>query len=1396
MSRLNLSWCLLVPDFNHLICNNQFLRFQIINLEEQDIKVTFSNSNTCPTVRWLLIVLISCVFLLFGSSNNCFAQSNNTDIIASFVKKTDSLKTSGLYFNILKISNNTKKAIIGNVTFNGPENWKIISFPSDQTIIEPGDSALIPVRVSPATDALGGISYIISGTFKTSTNQISANTYLALPSITKWDFTINKNQIYFTENSPNTSFQIHLSNKGNTAQLIRLDLEMGKLLELPKSTTNEFVEYIQLPAFKDTTITHTVVYQSDLSYSDRIRYERNWKESALKATASSELVNKSAVILFHKLNSTFINQRAQSASPLNVEYQINNLMSSQEPRSNIRLYGNILFKKSREIQYYAGVNNLSHDFRNTDNFDVNQQLMYSLRYIDLKNSIELGYNIYGGNLHTINGRGIAGTYSANKRSKIAYTLTQNPYSDNIGGHLGYSSAIGKVTFNTNVIHEENVKGSYSATSASVGLAFRVLKYHSLSLQFLGSQANYSQPQRDTTLLGFSYRVNYGVRLKKFDFRISALNSVHNYIRNSGLQQYYIDSKYILTDNASLTLYGNRQYYSTTRYPYNFDNLPNYNSADYLRLTASIAHGNLNYQMGPDYNGSMRQLFNSSTGYNSEFRTYQPGVWGAVTIKIGENRILTPNVTVNNLRFYYKTDDPALLAYSSTKNIYYSVGVNYFDRVWRMNAYYTSGSTSDLYRSVQLDTDPILTKSIQFRPSYENFFFDQKVKLSAYVNYAYYMPSGRENISYNIKYDHFFKNGFSLSFIGFLYSNSRNDKELGAVSTKDLNFIVGFRKSFNIQQPRLKYYNYKALFFNDLDGNKIKTDNEPPVSDVLVNIERNRDIAASQSYIPETELISDVNGEIAIENLPKDDYKLKFTPLVNLKSLYFLNGSEQSYLNDKNRTMYVPLAESYKIKGKIIVIRDPNSSEGAIDLSGVRITAKSLNGETYSALTDNFGAFIINVTSPDKFIVEVNNVFGEQFSIENDEMEVQFVQNRTVNLDFTFEEKKRSIQFENGMELFKFSGISGDSEASIPETNVESSETKTVAAIEQTKNYSIQLAASKIYRKPSFYKDKFKLKEEVLYTEENGEFKYFTGNYPSIESANADIKKLGVTGFPVVVDELQLKKEVVKEIPKATVIGTVSDKNTQNNAPKQVSVPKLVDEAAIDEVPVKTNQNTVVPKQDVTPKVIETAKEIPTKSTQGVVRKQEIPRVGENATPQQIPVKTDQTVVIPRQNVTQEVSEPIKEVPVKSTQNVAPKQGVPKVIENATMEKVPVKTTQTAVPNQETNVNASEKSILKEASKVKLIPLQVAQKLDTLPKGQYYSIQLDALKAYRNPTYYNTKYNLKDEVLCVEENGVFKYFTGSYNSIDAARGDIAKYGMSGYIILVDTLQSKKEDNAKK
>jgi len=958
---------------------------------------------------------------VYVSIANSVAQRNPTGIELLFSKSNDSIVSGNIAFNVLKISNSSSKAVSGNLTFSAPENWNIISMGNEKLTVNSGDTAYIPIHISPYNNAAGGVSYIISAMFRTDQQALLASTNISIAASARWDFSVYKTNLYFTDTNPNTTIQLRLTNKGNTNELIKLEYKVGKLITL-RGNSDTYNEFINLPAFRDTTIYQTAAYQTKMNPTERIRYLNNWKESSVIIAASSDKTIKSTALQLQKLNSTFVNQRNQSAAPLNIDYQLYNLMSNQPIRHSFRAYGSILFPKKRELQYTAGVQSLYLGETN-QKFDFKRQFLYNLNYNTSISNIQAGYNVSNGSMHSINGRGIKGTLRLQGNTTINYSLIQNPYSNIVGQSVGINKNIFHLALSTELINENSHSSNYKATSVSAGLGFTLFKYHSANFQFLGSKVTNNVGLKDTSLLGYSYRFSYNIRYKNFNLRFNTMNSEHNYIVNSGLKQSYLDSRFRLNDKIYFTLYGNRQAYATSRFPLNLNNQSNYNLTDYARLTVSFYASNIIYQIGPNYSGSTREQFSGVGNYKNDFTTFQPGIWTSATIKLGDYRSITPNFTISNIRFNYKTTDPDLTNFTLNNNLSYSVGINYYDNVWRLNAYYTSGSTSDLYRSVQVDEKPKTSSSIQFRPSYENYFFNRKVKLSANMNYAYYIPSGRENISYNIKYDQFLKNGWNLSISGFMYTNVRVlDDENGRVSTKDLNMVLGVTKAFNMQQPRQKYHNLKTVFFNDLDGNRTKSDNEPPVSDILVTIEKDQLKHNEVSTIPEIKLISDVKGEIQIENLPHDYYRMNFSPLSNLEYLYFLNGSEQSYYNERNNTFYVPLAESYKIKGRIILVRDENSSEGKIDLSGVRVSAKSSTGENFAVLTDKTGSFILSVPNADKFTVKVNNVFGEYFRIDNDEIQVQFTQNKTLNVDFVFVEKKREIQFDNGNQLYKFNSI--------------------------------------------------------------------------------------------------------------------------------------------------------------------------------------------------------------------------------------------------------------------------------------------------------------------------------------------------------------------------------------
>gem|GEM_PF-851163 len=1408
--------------------------------------MTINYRNKYFTITSLLIKLISCVLLCLCPHTNAYSQ-NNKDIEISFFKGNDSIKATDLYFNILKIKNNSNKPTTGSLSITCPEDWKLISFISGQLTINPQDSLIIPIRISPTANAIGGIAYIINANFKTTTQQISANTYLSLPKISKWTFSTNKSDIYFTDTNPSVNVDINLSNKGNTNELIKVDLQTGKLLAFsgdPKKSNN--TEYIDLKAFKDTTIRYSIHFQDNLNYIDKIKFMNNWKESALSVKVSTENEQKSAAIQIQKLESNYYNQRLQSSSPLNLDYQLYNLMSNQELRSNLRAYGSLLFSKNREIQYFAGLQNIY--FNSLDRIDIDRQLLYNINYSDNKNSITAGYNVSGGALHAINGRGIIGSHIFGGFNKINFAITQNPYNKMYGGVLGYSTNIKRLAINTEIVHEASEDGRYNASSALFGTSFSLFRYHTFTLQLLGSHANYKNfnnlnASNDTSVIGYSYRADYNVRYKKFDLRFSTLNSQHNFIVNSGLQQSYLDSRFIVSNKFILSLYGNRQYYSTTGFPYNFKASPNYNSIDYLRLTASISAGKLQYQIGPTYNGSSRINLNAFSNYKSNYITYQPGVWAAVSVKLNGYGSITPNITVNNIRFYYKTDDPNGQNYSYDKNIFYNAGINYFDNYWRVNAYYSSGSVSDLYRSANIDGSPNVSRSIQLRPSYENFFFDRKVKLSAYLNYAYYMPSGRENTTYNLKYDQFFKGGWNLSVSGFMYSNTRIDEKLGRISTKDMNFVVGLSKSFNIQQPRQKYYNLKAVFFDDLDGNKIKSNNEPPVTNILVNVQKNLAVSNERSTIPEIKLITDINGTVNIENLPKDNYTLNFTPLQNLQNLYFIDGSEQKYYNEKSRTLYIPLAESYKVKGKIILLRDPNSSDGKIDVSGIRIMATGPKGETYSVLTDNFGGFVVSVPKADKYILHINNVFGQNFSIDNDNVTVQFTQSKTVNLDFTFIENRRSIQFDGG-EFFNFKN---DQSQAQPTATTEDKKNDETISSESPKSYAIQLASLKTFRNPNYFKNKYKLKEPVLYTNINGVYRYYTGNYTSDKAAKTAIKKLGIIASSVAIDRTLLMEGTPASAnisPAAqSAISFQSEKQNLQNSINQTNTVLQPDSSVSAEINnIAQPTSSLKQKESATSKAIE--KQIPqsktisptNSNTKNSNRKPNKSFGTKDSIAPQSASLAKEPLTLPRNDsgttTTRQKTALNSEIQTGSIKQELPVQSNSVPSDNAANKKKSEDNTQPesskspAKANQKpesarvsTADNTHSKPLNKqiidgqvveiEQTAVQTSPGKTAKIVktsnNTTPKKQQisattntpptnigskdfgYTIQLDAFDDYHDTQYYKNKYNLPFEVTCVSKNGTKYYYAGNYKSTEEAKADIAKYGITGSIISVEAIK---------
>ena len=240
--------------------------------------------------------------------------------------------------------------------------------------------------------------------------------------------------------------------------------------------------------------------------------------------------------------------------------------------------------------------------------------------------------------------------------------------------------------------------------------------------------------------------------------------------------------------------------------------------------------------------------------------------------------------------------------------------------------------------------------------------------------------------------------------------------------RNINLILGITKSFDLDQPRSKYYNLKVICYHDINGNKIRDENEPFIPNILVGIKNklnnNSTTEEEESNFSEIELMTNINGEINYINMPFGNYMLNFLPVVNLKDLICANGAEQDLYMNSNYNLYVPYSLSYRVKGYVKLNRDTLSSLGKISLKGVRITAKGNKGEEFSALTDENGFYAIDIKNAGQYLVKVNNVFGNKFLINYDEQMVDFNGLKLFELDFVFNETKRKVNFSNS-EGYKF-----------------------------------------------------------------------------------------------------------------------------------------------------------------------------------------------------------------------------------------------------------------------------------------------------------------------------------------------------------------------------------------
>ena len=945
-----------------------------------------------------------------------------------FVKEKVEHSPDSIYFNICKVTNTTTERIKGNFEVRVPNGWNLIANPSAGIELDAGETKIFVIRVALSNQAIGGIAYSIDASVTTKNAIYSNATYIKIPMVSDWEMHVNRNTIYFNEYFNEKELKVYLKNDGNAEELIKLNFTIGKLFVIEEISTPEF--YISLPPKTDTALTYTVK-KALLNADELFAYKQMWNESIIRIVAQSEFSKRySESVQFIDLENEYVNIRQEKSSPFNVDLSIFNLLSSIQPRLNAAFYGEVQFKGDQDVQYFIQGRNLRYNnpqgafLLNGNNFTFNATYRWQKKL-----SVQIGeINNYA--MHSMRGWGIRSFYNLNKDSRITASYITGKYFPLQGFSTRYDTKIRKIGVHVGATYEDNNFLYYDAISAQTGVAFSIAKNHIIRATILGTRSVYDKnqgvgPFEDTTVLGVSYLLSYASSIKKLRIGASTRNDQFNFlrIRPANTANGYV--RYIINNKSRLNLTGN--YRNTIAPKLNFIPFLNgsYNNQQIYKLSyTNQITKMLSFESGPTFRVLNRRNIIADT-VNADFTNNFYGAYALTRVRFDEFRLLTPMASAGVTTF---TNE--LLATDSIPTLpAFNVGISYTDRNWGANARYIYGPNFFLSENF-FNFDIIGFETVSFRAYYNKFLFDRKIMFSGYGNYYLRLPSNRQNFAFSGRFDFILPQRWKIYASANVYTNSSDANGEGVVTFRNFSLNAGIVKSFDIPQPRIKYYELTVICFNDIDGNGERDKNEPLLPNIKVRISQDlgfkkyrHDVTERDKIrFGEQELITGVNGQLKVIDIPEDNYVLEFESLVNLGNLYNEGGDKQALNMSENTTLYVPYVESYKVRGKVILNRDEYSSLGLINLGGIRITATNLtNYKIYTALTDNEGNYLINVPQGGAYKVSVNNIFGNAFEIDKEEFLIQFSEFKSFNVDFTFFEGKREVSF-GGNSFFNFKSL--------------------------------------------------------------------------------------------------------------------------------------------------------------------------------------------------------------------------------------------------------------------------------------------------------------------------------------------------------------------------------------
>jgi hypothetical protein len=946
-------------------------------------------------------------------------QTSRSGVLFDFVNKRTEHSSNEISSNVLRVKNNSSNPINFSLNLTLPDGWVLVSKKSNKYTVRPNDSLFISVNLTPKKINPGNVSHVINAAL-ISDNELqfaSAMWYMSTRRESDWTASAIYNKIFFLDESDTARFYIRLQNMGNAEEDIKMNFAADKRLRVVDEFRNNIQlhsHYFKLPVGSDTTLSFKVekvqIVQQDFREDfDAVRLQRN-DYYPLRVTVLNQPGNKSlsktwrTTIDFIKAgNEAKLKEYQSAALPLTIEANVDNFLDNST-MLNLNLYGNADLEKNRSLSYRYQTF-FFNNFYASSPFLGNS---HYLGYFSQRTSIELG-DVSGHTSlgFTPTGRGIKGNYQVTNSHYAGAFYLRSPgffqQNNKTDYGLSYEFRRGSTSFENYFQLSNNSILNTSGYQYSNKLRLLLRRSHNVTLATAISSENYDNPATPFSKMGFAYALNYNGIYKRFSYNVTnSFGSAYN-IGYRGMASVGADVLYKLSGSQSLSagafLYRQEpRYFSPTGIL--LVTQPSANERYELRYNVNTTEYNASLKLQHFYN-EIFNLRSKSNGLGFDFRPK----------------------AANDIRFFLSVAGAynKLLDYDLAPFFTSQINTNLRYKGLSSNVRYYYGPYQT-YEQLIFANNKINNQSVFLNLNYRQWLIKKALTFEPSLVYSHETLYKRSRISFRPELYLVPKRGLEVKFYGqYMNNNQRNNPFISPnafqgtytpVTMSNLFFGLGVKKKLGVPVSQRRFYKLAISVFKDINGNGKQDREEAGLKNILVSVKPlERDTTAQATYAGMRDngelFITDADGKVVYNNLPKGIYNVKIVPLTENDG--FFAGSEQVVKVDDNKDLMMPLNQGVQLGGLLVAERDQNAADfdKKLDLSKIRITAQDSSGRKYSTLTNIDGRFSIKLPAGIYQVSMNENALPENFQLDQKEMTVEMITvSDNYNITFYIKERPR------------------------------------------------------------------------------------------------------------------------------------------------------------------------------------------------------------------------------------------------------------------------------------------------------------------------------------------------------------------------------------------------------